>query len=155
MTKRFTSTRRLFAGLATATVLGAGLPALAAAPAHAAGCSTTAFDGRLPAGSYVCAYRPTLWTYDSRLHAFVVGTNATNAIYHTWADTPGGPLRSAWISLGGTGRSSVEALNYRNPGGGLALAIGVYTTGGGAICKDFNDERPGAWYPSPTGWESC
>ncbi|MCW6006025.1 GntR family transcriptional regulator [Micromonospora sp. CPCC 205371] len=107
----------------------------------------------LPAGSLICEYGVRWQVYDSRWHAFVVGTNSSNSIYHTWQGSGGGSY-GPWVSLGGTGRSGVSTLPYNNSSGGLALEIAVVGLSGVRYCKNYNGNVGGGWWPGQTSWTS-
>jgi hypothetical protein len=151
--------RRLAARLLAVLLLAGILPALAATPAHAVSiCQTTDANPVLPRGTFLCGdgYALLHHRYDNRWHAFLVGTDRSNTIYHTWQTTPNlGPAqagyRQSWTSLGGSGRGLISAHNYtRN--GGKALAIAVRFPDGSNYCKNYNGNKGGAWWPGPTDW---
>jgi hypothetical protein len=81
---------------------------------------------------------------------FVVGTNSANSIYHTFQTSVNGPY-SGWVSLGGTGRSSVGTHLY-NSTQGLAIEISVVGLNNVRYCKNYNGNVRGAWWPGPTTW---
>lgn len=149
--------KSLIVKLLVAAVVGIGVPMAVAGPAQAVNyCETTIFNQARPSGSpllpdgwVVCEYGITWRLYDSRWHAFGVGTDA--AVYHVWQNSVGGAY-GGWVSLGGKGFSSVKTLNYTNSSGGLALEIAVLGQNSTWYCKNYNGNITGAWWPSSTTW---